>query len=290
MRPPSPIDAAGPMMRNPDAPSVLFESALSGAYAGTHPLSGRYWDRPESGNHGRLEGYADVRAGWRYVPELGRWGKPFDGSTNKYLQLPSVAHPGSGPVSYSFWFRTFAPVPSGSWYHLWDNLHRAGHNGINFWILRTTGNNGNIAIRYTYDEVTRFTVTTDETDFDDGKLYNVIMTWDGSTSSNAVRLVVNGALIKQGTSTHVNSPRSVDIRLGAGNFDAGTALNGIIVDAIIVSFVLNPTLRSWLSNSNNRLYIPVPSKAFYFPQLTRSEPPTPPVYGADVTRHSRSTA
>ncbi len=256
----------GPFVRNPKAPSPLFESVLDGAKAGTHPGSSKFIDGSGRGNNGVLTGYSNPNTeGWKYSSEGGRWPNRFDGIAN-YIHIGNTINAGT-VHTIALWGKLSDLTP--------EFQMPISDSSVDRGYALAVANDGRLL--YNPGGANAGSVS----------LANHDTAWHHLAvvrKNQAVEFFQNGASL--GTTAIGSNAVPLWNFIGVRD-DQGVLKqhwNGLIADPLVYPFPLDSELIDWLSDRNNRLYIPQTRKQFYFDSVPPVKTPT-----ARKVRRARGT-
>ena len=223
------------LVRNPAAPSSLFDGGVDGARP--FPGSTYFHDNSGRGNHGTLTNYANPAEGWVWVPELGRWGNSSSATGNHIIltRAPAVA---GNSWTYSCWLNL-----AGGYYPWRGTSHSALDgiliSGVRLYLYREDYG----SFQWRIDTLFGGTIT---------GLHHWVVSWSG----NAVEMWYNG---RSGGAQDASGRSFTPSNLVAWNpADAQSA----IIDPLIYPRALDPAEIAWLANQANRLYVPDTRRVF----------------------------
>ena len=251
------------LVRNPAAPSSLFDAVFNGARP--FPGSTYFHDNSGRGNHGTLTGYANPAAGWVWVPELGRWGIDCLGSTSAYVEVPHHSSLNTiSAISISFW--VYLTDESGR-QCAFSKYATSGNNREFMFDVKDRG--GLPSLFLGSDDGTTFSACTASVELAIDRWYHLIGTWPGSGS---LRLFIDG--IEPGYSDQ--DSKSDTIKTGVAPLQLGETyttrpLRGYLADPMLLNASLDPAEIQWLANPANRLYVPDTRRVF----VPTGAPPAP---------------
>ncbi len=260
----------GPFVRNPKAPSPLFESDLDLAYAGTHPQTAYAIDGSGRNNNGVLTGYTNPNTeGWRYSETLGRWTNRFlhpDGTnSSEHIQIPAIAL--GVEFSIALWVKRVAQTGSE------DTI-----------VSNNVPNNPRILFRFQGNTTQALIDLTDNSGnriFSDAFSHGVTPTdWNHVavvlSAGGNLKTYWNGIVKSDNTNASMGAVNLTTVfEVGKDNRITSRSLRGSVADVMMHPFALDSTLIKWLVDRTNRLYVPRTSKQFYAPLTTGWKRPLP---------------
>lgn len=167
-----------------------------------------------------------------YSEANGKWGQGagFNGSSS-YIQYAAKILP-VGAKTVMFWIKT---SNTGFMTPLCSNVWDASSNGTAFFMA-----SGNIFFQERKGGEILSVGTS--SGIATGELTFVAGTWDGTTTSNAGKIYINGQLINSATATGTQSAQDHNLRLGLNNGGVSTYyFNGSLDDLAIFSRALTDT-------------------------------------------------